>query len=63
MGELGYGAGYQYAHDYEEKLTNMQCLPDALEGKEYYQPGDQGEEKRFKERLSKIKKWKEEHRP
>ena len=63
MGELGYGAGYQYAHDYEEKLTNMQCLPDALEGKEYYQPGDQGEEKRFKERLSKIKKWKKEHRP
>ena len=63
MGELGYGAGYQYAHDYEEKLTNMQCRPDALEGKEYYQPGDQGEEKRFKERLSKIKKWKEEHRP
>ncbi len=62
MGELGYGAGYKYAHDYEEKLTNMQCLPDALQGKEYYQPGDQGEEKRFKERLSYIKKWKEEHR-
>lgn len=62
MGELGYGAGYKYAHDYEDKLTDMQCLPDALQGKEYYHPGDQGEEIRFRERLDQIKKWKEEHR-
>lgn len=62
MDELGYGHGYKYAHDYEDKLTDMQCLPDNLVGTEYYHPGDQGEEARFKERLNEIKKWKEQHR-
>lgn len=38
MREMDYGKGYQYAHDTEEKLTNMQCLPDALLGREYYRP-------------------------
>jgi replication-associated recombination protein RarA len=61
MDELGYGKGYKYAHDYEDKLTSMQCLPDSLLGTEYYHPGDQGEEARFAERLEYIKKWKEEH--
>ncbi|MCR5746146.1 MAG: replication-associated recombination protein A [Lachnospiraceae bacterium] len=61
MDELGYGHGYKYAHDYEDKLTDLQCLPDNLLGTEYYHPGDQGEEKRFKERLDYIKKWKEQH--
>lgn len=62
MDELGYGHGYKYAHDYEDKLTDMQCLPDNLVGTEYYHPGDQGEESRFKKRLNEIKKWKEQHR-
>ena len=61
MGDLGYGKGYKYAHDYEDRLTSMQCLPDALLGTEYYRPGDQGDEVKFKERLEYIKKWKEQH--
>ena len=61
MRELNYGKGYQYAHDTEEKLTNMQCLPDSLQGRVYYRPTDQGVEVRCKERLEKIKAWKREH--
>ena len=58
MKDVGYGEGYQYAHDTEEKLTDMQCLPDSLLGKTYYQPTRQGLENRFKERLEQIKAWK-----
>ena len=61
MKELGYGKGYQYAHDSRDKLTNMQCLPDSLLGREYYHPTKQGFEERYGERLSEIKKWKAEH--
>ena len=58
MRDIGYGKGYQYAHDTEEKLTDMQCLPDSLLGKEYYIPTEQGLESRFKDRLEQIKAWK-----
>lgn len=61
MRELNYGKGYQYAHDTEDKLTNMQCLPDSLLGREYYKPTEQGLEKKFKDRLKFIKDWKKEH--
>lgn len=61
MEELGYGKGYQYAHDSQDKLTNMTCLPENLIGREYYIPTEQGKEARFKERLDYIKKWKKEH--
>lgn len=61
MKNLGYGKGYQYAHDTEEKITNMQCLPDSLLGKEYYRPTEQGVEGRFKARLAEIKEWKRAH--
>ena len=61
MKELDYGKGYQYAHDYAEHVTNMQCLPDSLIGRVYYEPSDQGMEQRAKERLEKIKAWKREH--
>ena len=61
MKELDYGKGYQYAHDSDEKLTNMQCLPDSLIGTEYYQPTEQGLEARFKTRLEQIKAWKNAH--
>lgn len=61
MREIGYGEGYQYAHDTEEKLTDMRCLPDSLLGKTYYNPTTQGVEYKFKERLEKIKEWKKEH--
>ena len=58
MREAGYGKGYQYAHDYDEKLTGMQCLPDSLLGREYYLPAGEGLERKFKERLEFIKEWK-----
>ena len=61
MKELNYGKGYQYAHDTQEKLTNMQCLPDSLKGKEYYIPTEQGLEAKYKEKLEKIKNWKKSH--
>ncbi len=61
MKDLDYGKGYQYAHDTEEKLTNMQCLPDSLLGKEYYYPTQQGLEAKYKAKLEKIKEWKKTH--
>ncbi len=62
MKELDYGKGYKYAHDYEDKLTTMQCLPDSLVGREYYRPTEEGVEGRFKSRLDAIKEWKKEHK-
>ena len=62
MKDLHYGEGYQYAHDYEERLTAMQCLPDSLLGRKYYRPTKQGKEARVKERLEQIEKWKQEQR-
>ncbi len=62
MKQLDYGKGYKYAHDYADKLTTMQCLPDNLVGREYYKPTDEGLETRFKERLMQIKEWKEKHK-
>ncbi|MBR3674815.1 MAG: replication-associated recombination protein A [Bacilli bacterium] len=61
MKELGYGDGYIYAHDTKEKIASMQCLPDSLVGKEYFTPGTQGLEAKYKARLEEIKKWKEAH--
>ena len=60
MKELDYGKGYIYAHDTEDKIADMQCLPDNLKGREYYHPGDQGFEPRFRDRYEAIKKWREE---
>ena len=62
MKELDYGKGYIYAHDTEDKIADMECLPESLKGTEYYHPGDQGFEPRFKERYEAIKKWREEHK-
>ena len=61
MKELEYGKGYKYAHNEEDKLTAMQCLPDSLLGREYYRPTEEGIEARYKARLEEIKKWKKEH--
>lgn len=61
MADLEYGKGYQYAHDAEEKLTNMRCLPDSLAGRCYYQPTEEGLEERYKDRLARIKEWKRRH--
>ena len=58
MKDIGYGEGYQYAHDTEDKLTDMQCLPDSLADRVYYEPTGQGVEQRCRERLQQIKAWK-----
>jgi putative ATPase len=56
MKGLGYGDGYQYAHDLEAKVANMQCLPDNLRDRVYYRPTLEGVEKRIRERLDEIKR-------
>ena len=61
MEQLEYGKGYQYAHDAADKLTDLQCLPEQLLGREYYLPTEQGREARCKARLEQIKAWKKEH--
>lgn len=60
MKELGYGKGYEYAHDTEEKLTHMQCMPEGLKDRIYYHPTEEGEEKKTAERLKEIKKFRED---
>ncbi len=56
MQEIGYGKGYQYAHDHADALTAQEHLPDELAGKSFYQPTDRGYEAVVKERLL---KWRE----
>ncbi len=62
MKDLGYGEGYIYAHDTKEKVSAMQCLPDSLKDKHYYNPTEQGIEKRVKERKNAIESWKKQQR-
>ncbi|MBR1439561.1 MAG: replication-associated recombination protein A [Synergistaceae bacterium] len=62
MKELDYGKGYKYAHDYEEHLTVMECLPESLRGREYYHPSEMGGEIHYRKRLASIKDWKEKHK-
>lgn len=54
MRELHYGEGYQYAHDTEEKVTNMQCLPESLKDRKYYEPTTQGAEEAVGIRLEEL---------
>jgi putative ATPase len=56
MKGLGYGQGYQYAHDVEGKIADMQCLPDNLRDRTYYHPTNEGVEKRIRQRLEEIKR-------
>lgn len=58
MKNVGYGEGYKYAHDYDDKITEMQCLPDNLVGRVYYKPTDQGFEARLRTKLAEIAKLK-----
>ncbi|PYQ32047.1 MAG: AAA family ATPase [Acidobacteria bacterium] len=55
MKDLGYGRGYQYAHDFEDQTAAMDCLPDALAGRRFYEPKDAGAESAMKERLEKMR--------
>jgi len=61
MKDLGYGAGYKYAHDYDNKITDMTCLPDNLVDRVYYRPTDKGREARVREWMEKIEELKTAH--
>ena len=61
MANVGYGKGYQYAHDAPERLTEMTCLPESLKNRRYYHPTEEGFEKRLKEKLHAIQEWKRKH--
>jgi len=65
MKELGYGAGYQYAHDLEGGIARMDCLPSSLVGQRFYRPTDRGQEARIAERLERWRRLlgAEEERP
>jgi putative ATPase len=63
MKNLGYGKGYQYAHNEDDKLTGMACLPESLSDKTYYHPTDQGFEARLKQRLEEIRRIKVNRKP
>ncbi len=56
MKQVGYGKGYQYAHDLESKVADMDCLPDNLRGRQYYHPTAEGREKMLAERLEEIRR-------
>ena len=56
MKELNYGKGYRYAHDEAEGVADMDCLPESLQGKKYYQPTDRGFEAEVRKRLEAWKK-------
>jgi putative ATPase len=56
MKGLGYGQGYQYAHDLEGKVADMQCLPDNLKDRVYYQPTEEGVERGIRERMEETRK-------
>jgi putative ATPase len=56
MKNIGYGQGYQYAHEVEGKVADMECLPDNLREREYYVPTNEGVERRIRERLEEIKR-------
>jgi putative ATPase len=55
MKEWGYSAGYQHAHNFDDALNTMECLPDSLAGRRWYEPTDRGMEKRIRERLEEIR--------
>ena len=56
MKGMGYGRGYQYAHEVEGKVADMQCLPDNLRGQTYYHPTNEGMEARIRERMEMFRK-------
>lgn len=59
MKDLNYGKGYIYAHDTEEKIAHMDCLPESLKGTRYYVPNETGEETRQKMRLEEVMRFRE----
>jgi putative ATPase len=62
MKNLGYGKGYQYAHNLEDKVADMDCLPDSLKGRKYYHPQESGAEAEVKRRLDEVAKKKRKNK-
>jgi putative ATPase len=58
MKDLGYSKNYQYAHNTEDKITKMSCLPDSLKDRCYYNPAGMGAEAKLKKRAQAIREWK-----
>jgi len=56
MKDIGYGKGYRYAHDEEDRVADMDCLPDSLKGRTYYQPTQEGREKQLAQRMEEIRR-------
>jgi putative ATPase len=63
MKKIGYGKGYRYAHEQEDKVADMPCLPDSLAGRRYYLPTDQGFEARLRQRIEEISRIKAKRKP
>ncbi len=55
MKEWGYSAGYEHAHNFDDAINHMECLPESMTGKQWYVPTERGLEKRIKERLEEIR--------
>jgi putative ATPase len=55
MKQFGYGAGYQHAHQFEDAINTMECLPESLRGKRFYQPTDRGVEQRIAARMAELR--------
>jgi len=62
MKNLGYGKGYQYAHDAPDARVDQDDLPDALRGREYYRPTNRGLEAELGRRLAEWRRWRAERR-
>ena len=62
MKSIGYSKGYQYAHDLDEKVADMQCLPDNLRERRYYYPTEEGVERKLRERMEELRKSKSKTR-
>ena len=56
MKQLDYGKDYKYAHDEEGRVADMDCLPDSLRGRSYYQPTQEGREKQLAQRMEEIRR-------
>ena len=55
MKEWGYSKGYQHAHKFEDAITDMECLPESLAGRTFYEPAERGTEQKIKQRLEELR--------
>jgi putative ATPase len=62
MKQFGYGEGYQYAHDLEGRVADMDCLPETLHGREFYHPTNEGREKLLAQRMDELRRIRERKR-